>query len=263
MNFKIFTLLVLGLNQISFGDMTGKEIMEKQKNLHKTNSEFEVEMMILQNKDGSKETRKLKRYMREQEKDVYRSLLVFMDPSDIKGTALLNWQHKEARDDQWLFMPALKKMDRIAEGGKKNYFMGTDFTYEDLQSEDTNDYTYTVLKKEKCLETKDCSVVEAIPATDAKKKESGYSKRVMWITADNFVTVKTDFYNKQGTLQKTQTNMDFINVSGTIWRAQKGVMDNVKINHKTYIAIADRKINEKIEDKVFTDRFILNGEHTQ
>ena len=84
------------------GKLTGRQIMEKQKELHKVSSEIEFQKMVLVDKSGTKETRDVRRYIQEQEEvDVYRSLIVFLQPSDIKGTALLNWQHKDQSDDQW------------------------------------------------------------------------------------------------------------------------------------------------------------------
>lgn len=245
-------------------ELTGREIMEKQKDLQRTKTEYELQKMILVDRKGNKEKRDMRRHIKEQKKDVYRSLMVFMEPGDIKGTSLLNWQHEKQADDQWLYMPATKKMQRIAEGGKKNYFMGTDFTYEDLQSEDTNDFNYERLRKEKCLnDTKECYVVEAKPATEQKKKETGYGKRVLWVTTDNFVTTKTEYYSRRMKHIKTQNNMKFKHIGGTVWRSTQGIMDNHKLKHKTLFRIVDRKINSKQDDSVFTERYILKGKHVQ
>ncbi len=243
--------------------LTGRQIMEKQKDLHKVSSEFEFQKMVLVDKTGSKETRDVRRYIKENEVDVFRSLIVFLQPSDIKGTALLNWQHKDRADDQWLYLPAQGKMQRIAKGGGRNYFMGTDFTYEDMQSEEFDDYKYTLLKEEPYADEGTCYVVEAIPANKEKERESGYSKRIMWLRKDIFLTVKIDFYDRRKKLIKTQTNSAIENVKGTIWRAKKALMDNHKAKHKTAIMVVKREVNEEIPDKTFTERFILKGEHTQ
>ncbi len=245
------------------GKLTGRQIMEKQKELHNVSSEFESQKMVLVDKTGSKETRDVRRYIKEHETDVFRSLIVFLQPSDIEGTALLNWQHKDQADDQWLYLPAQGKMQRIAKGGKKNYFMGTDFTYEDMQSEEFDDYKYTLLKEEPYANEYTCYVVEAIPANKEKERESAYSKRVMWLRKDIFLTVKIDFYDRREKLIKTQTNSAIENVKGTIWRAKQTIMDNHKSKHKTAIMVVKREVNEEMPDKTFTERFILKGEHTQ
>lgn len=257
----IFSIYCI-FSPLAFAEMTGREVMQKQKDLHKSTSEFEVQKMILVDKGGNKENRELRRWSKEVEPDVNRTLMGFISPTDIKGTALLTWQHKDQADDQWLYLPAQGKMQRIAEGGKKNYFMGTDFTYEDLQSEKLDDYTYNVMKEEPAAEAA-CYVIEALPASEIKKKETSYSKRILWVEKERFVTHKVEYYDKRGGLQKTQTNVEWENVLGTIWRPKKTLMDNTKNNHKTVCGSTSRTINQPIDDQTFTDRFILKGDHTQ
>jgi len=263
---KVFLLVLVSMfitPVISISsELTGREIMEKQKKLHKTKNEFEIQKMILVDRRKNKEVRELKRYSKEVEEDVNRFLIVFLSPPNIRGTALLTWEHKNAESDQWLYMPARGKMQRIAKGGKKNYFMGTDFAYEDLRPEDLDAHQYNRLKDE-TLKGQDCYVVEALPATKEEKRSSGYSKRIMWIRKDNFVTVKVDFYDRRGRLLKRQINLDFKNIEGTIWRPQKVLMENFKNGHKTLVGTIKRDISSVIPDRTFTERFILKGLHTK
>ncbi|MBW2650303.1 MAG: outer membrane lipoprotein-sorting protein [Deltaproteobacteria bacterium] len=247
-------------------EMTGREVMEKQKELHKVQSEIGDEIMLLVDKDGSKEKRLIKRYSKETGDDIHRYLIVFLDPADIRGTALLTWEQKERDNDQWLYLPAQKKMQRIAKGSKKNYFMGTDFTYEDMEPEDIDNFTYTILRSEKLNQDKkdsDCYVIESVPANKEKKRESGYSKRIMWIEKEHLYTLKAEFYDRRGRLQKIQTNHALENVSGTVWRAKKTLMNHLGRKHKTLTGITSRKINTPVENSVFTERFILSGKHTR
>ncbi len=137
----IFSLVCI--NAAAASEMTGREIMQKQKDLHQSKTEFIEQNMILVDRSGGKEARKLRHYLSESEPDVDRALIVFLSPADIRGTALLTWQHKDRDDDQWLYLPAQGKMQRIVKGGKRNSFMGTDFTYEDLENEVLDDFTYT------------------------------------------------------------------------------------------------------------------------
>nr|HID59105.1 outer membrane lipoprotein-sorting protein [Desulfobacterales bacterium] len=243
-------------------ELTGREIMEKQKRLQKTKSEFALEKMILVDRRKNKEVREIKRYSKEVEEDVNRFLIVFLSPPNIRGTALLTWEHKDAEEDQWLYMPARGRMQRIAKGGKKNYFMGTDFAYEDLSPEDLDGHQYNRLEDE-VFKDQDCYVVEALPATKEKKRSSGYSKRVMWISKDKFVTLKVDYYDRRGRLLKRQLNLDFRNIEGTIWRPQKVLVNNFKNKHKTLLGTIKREINTAIPDRIFTERFILKGFHTR
>lgn len=247
-------------------EMTGREVMDKQKELHKVQSEVGDEIMLLVDKDGGKEKRNVKRYAKEVGDDVHHYLVVFLSPADIRGTALLTWEQKERDNDQWLYLPAQKKMQRIAKGSKKNYFMGTDFTYEDMEPEKLDNFNYTILRTEKLelsKQTSECYVIEAVPANDEKKRESGYSKRIMWIEKEHFYTLKTEFYDRRGRLQKVQTNYKMENVSGTVWRAKQTLMDHLEKKHKTVTGITGREINSELGDSVFTERYILSGKHTQ
>ncbi len=243
-------------------ELTGREIVDKQKNLHEVKNDFELQKMILVDKKGKKEVREVRRYQKEVEDDVRRGLIVFLSPPNIRGTALLTWEHKDAEDDQWLYMPARGKMQRIAKGGKKNYFMGTDFAYEDLRSEDLDAHKYNRLKDE-VYKDQDCYVVESLPATKDEKKSSGYSKRVMWIKKDNFVTVKMDFYGRRGKLLKTQISVSFVNVKGDVWRADKTLMNHHQKKHKTLVGTVKRDLDSVIPDQNLAERFILKGLHTK
>jgi hypothetical protein len=247
-------------------DMTGRQVMDKQKEFHKVKTEIGDEIMLLVDKDGGKEKRQVKRSAKEVGPDLHRYLVVFLAPADINGTALLTWEQKERENDQWLYLPAQKKMQRIAKGSKKNYFMGTDFTYEDMEPEDLDNFNYTILRTENLKQdgtVSECYVIEAVPANDEKKRESGYSKRIMWIEKPHLYTLKIEFYDRRGRLQKIQTNHVMENVSGTVWRAKKTLMNHLEREHKTLTGITARQINGDVDDSVFTERYILSGRHTQ
>ncbi|MDA8125266.1 MAG: outer membrane lipoprotein-sorting protein [Deltaproteobacteria bacterium] len=263
----VWMSVVLSLIAASFAsaaEMTGKQIMETQKERHKVKTEIGAENMLLMDKDGGKENRQLKRYAKEVEKDLHRYLVVFLSPGDIRGTALRTWENKSGENDQWLYLPASKKEQRIAKSSKKNYFMGTDLTYEDMEPEDLDNFTYNLLRTENFSadgKAQSCYVVEAIPANDAKKQESGYSKRIMWIENVNLTTLKTEFYDRRDKLQKVQTNHEFANVGGTVWRPKKSLMDNKEKNHKTVTSTTAREINTALDSSTFTERFITSGKH--
>ena len=240
----------------------GRDIMQKQKDLHKSKSEIVEQNMVLVDKSGKKEVRVLRNYIKEVEPNVHRILVVFLSPADVKGTALLTWQHRDQEDDQWLYLPALGKMQRIARSGKKNYFMGTDFTYEDMQTIVLDDYTFT-LSKEEALEGSPCYVVEAVPANAQKQQESAYSKKTFWVTRDHYTILKVEFYDRKGTLVKTQINRDWVNVKGTVWRSQKTLMDNLREKHQTLVGVTRMQVNQEIDDQTFSERFILTGKHIQ
>ena len=143
--------------------MNGEKIMQKQRDLHETQYDFELQKITLINlKSKKKKERKAKRYIKQMSKDIYRSLFVFLKPTEIRGTGLLNWQNEDRDADQWIYLPVRKKMQRIAGSGKKRYFMGTDFTYEDLEIEKIKDYSYQCTEEKECGKKKKCYIVKAI-----------------------------------------------------------------------------------------------------
>lgn len=247
-------------------EMTGKDVMRKQKELHNVQSETGNEAMLLVDEKGGKEKRLLKRYTKTFGDDIHRYLLFFLKPADIRGTALLTWENKARENDQWLYLPAHKKMQRIAKGCKKNYFMGTDFTYEDMDPENIDSFNYTILRTEtiNCdKKPQACWVIESVPADQETAKDSGYQKRVMWIDKLHYNTLKVVYYDHRGRKMKTQTNYAFQNIEGTVWRAKKILMDHHLKRHKTFTLVTDLAINTAVEDNMFVERYILSGKYMQ
>jgi outer membrane lipoprotein-sorting protein len=246
-------------------ELTGRQIMEKQEELHDANTEYGEETMLLVDiKSDSKEKRQVKRYAKKMDSGFNRYLLVFTEPADIKGTALLTHENNKT-DDQWIYLPATKKMQRIANTSKKSYFMGTDFTYEDIEPEEIDTFNYKVLKQEivkHVKPNKNCYVIEALPENNEKKRASAYSKRILWVDTTNLVTLKIEFYDRRMRLIKTQRSYEIEKIAGTIYRPRKTIMDNHKKKHKTLTLVNKRVVNKTIADKVFTERFILNSKYS-
>ncbi len=262
----IIGILFLFSASVVSAQMTGKQVMEKQKERHKVKTEIGNEDMVLLDKSGAKENRQVVRYAKEVGKDLHRYLVVFQSPGDIRGTALRTWEKKGGDNDQWLYLPAKKSEQRIAKAGKRNYFMGTDFTYEDMEPEDLDNFNYNILRSEQFShegKPYDCYVIEALPANDKKKQETGYAKRIMWIEKVNLTTLKTDFYDRRDKHQKTQLNYKYENVGGAVMRPMQTIMNNMEKSHKTATTTRSRKINTNMADSTFTEQFILSGKHLE
>lgn len=239
-------------------ELSGLDIMKEQKKRHEAMQEYEKIKMVLIDSSNNKETRDMKRYAKKGSAGLSKFLARFEGPADIRGTALLTWEQTSREDDQWLFMPAYgQKLKRIAGGNKKGYFMGTDFAYEDLRPEKLEDHTYNVLKKEK-FDNHDCYVIESLPSTEEEKKSTGYAKRIMWITVDTLVTLKTDFYDHSMKLLKTQTSHGIKPVKGKMMRADKVLMTHHQNKHQTLMGLVEREIDKNIDDSVFSERAVIN-----
>lgn len=237
--------------------------MEKQKELHKAKTETEWQNMILVDiRSGQKEQREVLRHSKEFDGDVNKGLIVFLKSADIRGTSLLVWQNKDREDDQWLHLPALKKMQRIARSSRRQYFMGTDFSYVDMQVEELREYEYKCKKEIRCKEGKSCFVVISYPKNKKIKRETGYSKRIFFVEKERFITHQVDFYGLNKKQFKKLINEDFEKISNTMWRAKTTTMER-KGKHRTVITTKQRQLNRKIPNHIFTDRFILSGRHTR
>ena len=188
----IFSILISGTTMFpeKVFALNGREIMEKV-NARDTGDRSITEMeMILIDKKGNKRVRKLKTFGLEKGKDSL-SLMFFLSPADVRNTGFLTFDYDESGkdDDQWLFLPALRKTKRIAAGDKSGSFMGSDLNYSDMTSADLNLYEYTLMKE---TEFKGQKVwqIKAVPKTKAEAEKSGYSKSVVFIRQDNYVMIR-------------------------------------------------------------------------
>lgn len=248
------------VSSVSISSMTGRQVLDEIVERHEKPYEFEIQKMTLIDSFGKEEKRELRKYVREVSDTETRAVSVFRAPSGVKGVAILTWQHDDNQDDQWLFLPSRgKKMKRIAKGGKKNYFMGTDYTYEDMVSESREKFSYERLADEE-IDGKPYFVIKVVATDPQLASESGYSHRVLWVTQDTFVTVKVEFFDRDEKLVKRQTGADFKNIEGKAWRANKSVMEHLVTKHKTIVEIAERSFDESaVPEKNFRQRTITSG----
>ncbi|MED5240282.1 MAG: outer membrane lipoprotein-sorting protein [Pseudomonadota bacterium] len=153
-----------------------------------------------------------------------KSLTIFDTPRDVRGTAMLTFSYKTKDDDQWLYLPALRRVKTIASRNKSGPFMGSEFSFEDMRGQEVEKYTYKYLREEACGELT-CYVMERYP-TD---KHSGYTKMVVWLDKDEYRTWKVDYYDRRGSLLKTLESSDFSQYKDKFWQPAKMSM----VNHQT------------------------------
>ncbi len=181
--------------------------------------------MVLRNKHGQESERFMENRTLELTEDGDKSLIVFNSPKDVAGTATLTFTHKVGSDDQWLYLPAIKRVKRISSDNKSGPFMGSEFAYEDLSSDEVEKYAYKYLGEETFNGFK-CAVVEQDPV-DPK---SGYIRRVVWYNLEiNYRLEKGEFYDRKNSLLKTLTYHDYNQYLGKHWRAGQFKM----VNHQT------------------------------
>lgn len=232
------------------------EIMQRQRELQRVTDEEETWLMKLVNKDGATKERRIVSYALTGKHDLSKLLVRFLAPRDVENTGLLTWEAKNGNDDQWLYLPATKRVKRIPAAGKKNRFMGTNFAFEDLRPENLQLHAYTFVGSER-VEGWDCFVIEAAPATEKLLADSGYSKRTLWIRKDNYFTAKSAYYDKKGRLEKIATARQLVNVIGTIWRADEVEMRDVREDTKTIVVVESRAINRGLKESLFTEAALI------
>jgi outer membrane lipoprotein-sorting protein len=238
----------------------GNVIMSKMEKKQKAKFEYEEQSVVLLDvKSKIKENRSMRHYAQKLDDGNEKGLLSFMSPSDIKGSAVLNWRSKSG-EDQWVYLPALKKLQRIASGSKRKYFMGTDFTFADLDGEVLKNHNYKCERVETCPGIKKkCFVITALPKSTEVKRTTGYTKRQLWVEEERLVTHKVQYYNLKGKAFKVAEYLKWVKI-GTVWRPNLAVMSREN-KHKTYIKVNKRKLNEKIDDQVFSKRFVEKEMH--
>jgi outer membrane lipoprotein-sorting protein len=238
------------------GAQSGIEVMKKQRELQRVKDEEERQVLKLVSRSGAAKERKLVRWVLTGSGDLDKILVRFLAPRDVENTGLLTWEAKDGNDDQWLYLPAVRKPKRIAASGKKNRFMGTDFAFEDLRPEALSVHRYEVVGSE-TVDGADCWVIEATPATERQAADSGYSKRRLWVRKDQHLTVKREYFDKQGKLEKRETHRKFVNVSGTVWRANEIEMEDVQQGTRTVVTVENRAVNRGLKDDFFTETELI------
>jgi outer membrane lipoprotein-sorting protein len=236
---------------------TGLEIMKEQSRRHQAKSEEARSKITLVDPSGKEKQRELIVISRRGDDGLSKIVLKFLAPADIRNTGLLTWEQAgDKDDDQWLFLPATKAVNRIASSSKKGAFMNTDLAYEDLRPENLESHTYNVLREED-LGGQRCWVIEAVPSTDKEKMESGYAKRVFWVRKDLHLTVQTEFYNRSDKLFKRAAFSDFANVGGELWRAKTVRVETLDRKTATVLTTVEQKVNQTVDENLFTQQGLM------
>ncbi len=256
---KITTVLIaiviaIGFSPVVSGqDLTGKQIVEKAYNRATGNDQTSDLTMTLINKSGNQRVRIIKQFTKDLG-EVEKSIMFFLSPADIKNTSFMSWSYdSDQSDDQWIYLPALKKTKRISSDSKSDYFMGSDFTYDDLGDRKLEDDTHKLLREE-TMNGKECYVVESL----SKDEDYMYSKTKTWIDKSNFIGVKKEFYDEDEDLLKILSIKEVKEISGYLVIVNSE-MKNIQKNHKTTMVLGNVQINTGISASKFTERIMMRG----
>ena len=207
-------------------------------------------IMTLRNKSGQKSIRDIRIKSLEVIDDGDKGLTIFDRPLDVKGTAFLSFSHPLGNDDQWLYLPALKRVKRISSKNKSGPFMGSEFAYEDLSSFEIEKYSYKYLADESCGDKSPqhkCFKVENTPLY----KHSGYTKIISWIDQQEYRVYKAEYYDRKKSLLKTLTFSNYQQYKNKFWRADQYKMINHQTGKSTDLGWKNYQFSIGLSDKDF------------
>ena len=255
-----FGIGMLLANTLHADDPKARAIMEKVDARDDGKTLEEDMKMILIDKNGKKRVRDIKSYSKDFGEDEYK-VMFFKSPADVKNTGFLTYDYDDAQkdDDQWLYLPALKKVKRIPSADKSSSFMGSDFSYCDMTDRNLEDYDFKLLKELK-VRGHDAWMIEAKPRTKKVIKESGYLKTIGIVRKDNYVVVRSIGFMKNN--KKKYMDMTKLHKQNGIWVADEITMTTKKGKktiHKTVLKFSHIKLNKPISDNVFTTRRLEKG----
>lgn len=244
-NVLIILGIILSSLQLTGQEDRGRRIAEAAEKADRGFNSFVVNSkMILTNRNGQTSERLLTIKTLEVLSDGDKNLIVFQSPKDVKGTATLSFTHKEGDDDQWLYLPAIKRVKRISSSNKSGPFMGSEFAYEDLASFEIEKFTYNFLREEGNL-----LVVEQYP----KDPKSGYTRRIVtYNKGKNYRIEKVDFYDRKENLLKTLLYKNYNQYLDKFWRAQEFEMINHQTGKTTRLLFEDYDFTTQLGEEDFS-----------
>ena len=248
MHHALFALLLLAATPAEAE--TAEEIMEKARAARQVENSIQTIEMTIIGKNGSTRVRELELKVKV-DGDVRKSLARFTSPSDVAGTSLLLIDHPDTVDEQLLYLPAVKRTNRISGNNRKGSFMGSDFSYEDMELSDPPGAAHTVTS-----EAGDAWVIETAPGED-----SSYSKLITTVRKSDFVPQKVQFFDKDGDLLK-ELAVSETKVDGDLTLVTESTMSNMQKNTSTVLKVKEQQMNvseDLLPDSLFSKAHLERG----
>jgi hypothetical protein len=262
----MFTLILLLLNTAlaSADDPVARKIME-QVDARDTGDNRVAQMeMILTDRNGGRRTRRIQTFIKDKGPDTM-SLMFFLSPADVNKTAFLNidYDDPEHEDDQWLYLPALKKTKRIASADKSGSFMGSDLNYSDMTDRELTYYNYRFYEKgrEQVFDGIKTWAIWAIPKSDKIIKETGYEKELLFIRQDNDVVIRSISWVENSPDLKYMVVRQLDKIDGIWVSTRLGITrkKGTQIIHKTDLTLDGVKFNQDLDEGLFSVRQMEKG----
>jgi hypothetical protein len=245
-------------------DPEARKIMEMVDDRDDGDNQTADMTMVLIDKQGKKRVRKIATFFKDFGKDTYR-LMFFLHPPNVKDTGFLTYDYKDwdKDDDQWLYLPALRKTKRIATVDKSGSFMGSDLNYSDMTSRNLTDYDFSFYQKEKEMDVRGHKVwlIEAIPRSDDVIDETGYKKQLLFVRQDNYIVVRAALWEDTGGHIKYMDAKTLEKING-IWVVTERQVARKKDKttvHKTILTLENVKFNQELDKGIFSIRRLEKG----
>lgn len=256
---------VIGRSGNAFAQPDAREVVRRMDTRPDGDTLTSDTLMVLVNQRNQQRVRNIKNIRKDYGQDS-KGMVFFLSPADVRNTAYMSfdWDDPEKEDDSWLYLPALQKVKRIASSDKSGSFMGSDFTYSDINGLEIEDWEYSFVKEDADLDGYSVWVIQGLPKEQRKEKaleETGYLKTMMWIRKDNYMVVKGKYWVRQGRKIK-YFKAEKIEKVDDIWTARKLTMITTakgKVEHTSVLQFSNIQYNLDIDDSTFTTRRMERG----
>ena len=252
--FPALGLLALLAAPVAAEQPDGLELIERVYNRPDGDDMQSDLKMSLVNSRGDQRVREIRQFSKDFGADE-KKIMFFQSPADVRNTSFMNWTSGEAgkSDDQWIYLPALKKVKRISSDSKGDYFMGSDFTYDDLGDRHPSSDTHRIVGQEE-IDGELCQIVESLPVED----DYIYSRTLSWVADGKWIVLKKEFYDEDGELLKILTVEGFSEIDG-YWIVTRSKMENLQRGHHTIMALSNIALDQGVSDNKFTERIMARG----
>ncbi len=252
--FMVGIFLLGSMNLMAQTELSATEIMQKVSDRADGDEMEGTLTMTLINSRGNERVREIKQYIKDFG-TVEKKIMFFLKPADVKNTSFMNWSYADEtkNDDKWIYLPALKKVKRISSDSSGDYFMGSDFTYDDLGDRKVGDDTHTLLRTE-TMDGLECYVIESV----TKDEDYMYSKTITWVVKDRWYGLKKEFYDEDGDFLKSLKLLNVEQIKG-FWIITGTEMKNEQKDHTTRMEFNNVKVDAGIKDSNFSERMMKRG----
>ncbi|MAE17190.1 MAG: outer membrane lipoprotein-sorting protein [Deltaproteobacteria bacterium] len=241
--------------------ISGREVMQLVEDRDTGENVVSRMTMELINKRGKKRTRKLHSFRKDRGEDAL-SLIFFEQPADVRDTGFLTYDYDEEGkdDDQWMYLPALKKTKRISGRDKAGSFMGSDFNYSDISGRDLGDFTFKLIKEGK-VGGAPVWIVLSTPKSKDVMEETGYKKSVLWVRQDNHVVIRGKSWVHKSKEVKFFEFKDLKKIGGVWFTLTTTATRKLgkQVLHKTVLTYSDIRLDQEFDDTFFTQRRLEKG----